>query len=80
VSEHNDDSYNNLKERSEYFRPIFEYLFMKVAISDNIIKTIPDQLFVIFCFFNANNVELVIEENFLAILKEEIVKKEYKTF
>lgn len=35
----------------------------------------------IFVFFNANNVELVIEENFLAILyKEEIVKKEYKTF
>ncbi len=35
----------------------------------------------IFIFFNANNVELVIEENFLKILyKEEIVKKEYKTF
>lgn len=35
----------------------------------------------IFIFFNANYVELVIEENFLKILyKEEIVKKEYKTF
>ncbi len=35
----------------------------------------------IFVFFNSNNVELVIEENFLKILyKEEIVKKEYKTF
>ena len=35
----------------------------------------------IFVFFNANNVELVIEENFLKILYEqEIVKKEYKTF
>lgn len=35
----------------------------------------------IFIFFNANNVELVIEENFLKILyQEEIVKKEYKTF
>jgi NAD+ kinase len=35
----------------------------------------------IFVFFNANNVELVIEEKFLAILyKEELIKKEYKTF
>ncbi len=35
----------------------------------------------IFVFFNANNVELVIEEKFLDILyKEEILKKEYKTF
>ena len=35
----------------------------------------------IFVFFNANNVEMVIEENFLKILyEEEIVKKEYKTF
>lgn len=35
----------------------------------------------IFVFFNANQVELVIEENFLKILYEqEIVKKEYKTF
>ncbi|MBC7523801.1 MAG: NAD kinase [Flavobacterium sp.] len=35
----------------------------------------------IFVFFNANNVELVIEEKFLKILyAEEIVKKEYKTF
>ena len=35
----------------------------------------------IFVFFNANNVELVIEEKFLEILyKEEILKKEYKTF
>lgn len=35
----------------------------------------------IFVFFNANNVELVIEANFLEILyKEEILKKEYKTF
>lgn len=35
----------------------------------------------IFVFFNANNVELVIEENFLKILyQEEIIKKEYKTF
>lgn len=35
----------------------------------------------IFVFFNANNVELVIEENFLKILYEqEILKKEYKTF
>ena len=35
----------------------------------------------IFVFFNANNVELVIEEKFLKILyDEEIVKKEYKTF
>ncbi len=35
----------------------------------------------IFIFFNANNVEMVIEENFLKILYEqEIVKKEYKTF
>ena len=35
----------------------------------------------IFVFFNANNVEMVIEENFLKILYEqEIVKKEYKTF
>jgi NAD+ kinase len=35
----------------------------------------------IFVFFNANNVELVIESNFLDILyTEEILKKEYKTF
>jgi NAD+ kinase len=35
----------------------------------------------IFVFFNANKVELVIEEKFLEILyKEEILKKEYKTF
>jgi NAD+ kinase len=35
----------------------------------------------IFVFFNANNVEMVIEENFLKILYEqEIVKKEYNTF
>lgn len=35
----------------------------------------------IFVFFNANKVELVIEEKFLEILyKEELVKKEYKTF
>ena len=35
----------------------------------------------IFLFFNNNNVELVIEENFLKILyEEEILKKEYKTF
>ena len=35
----------------------------------------------IFVFFNANNVELVIEEKFLEILyAEEILKKEYKTF
>jgi NAD+ kinase len=35
----------------------------------------------IFVFFNANDVELVVEEAFLAILKkEEILKKEYKTF
>lgn len=35
----------------------------------------------IFVFFNDNNVELVIEKKFLEILyKEEILKKEYKTF
>jgi NAD+ kinase len=35
----------------------------------------------IFVFFNANNVEIVIEKKFLEILyQEEIVKKEYKTF
>jgi len=35
----------------------------------------------IFLFFNNNNVELIIEENFLKILYEqEILKKEYKTF
>ena len=35
----------------------------------------------IFVFFNANAVELVIEENFLKILYEQnILKKEYKTF
>jgi NAD+ kinase len=35
----------------------------------------------IFVFFNANNIELVIEEKFLEILyKEEILKKNYKTF
>ncbi len=35
----------------------------------------------IFVFFNANNIELVIEEKFLEILyKEEILKKDYKTF
>ena len=35
----------------------------------------------IFVFFNANNVELVIEENFLKILyQQEILKKAYKTF
>ncbi len=35
----------------------------------------------IFVFLNANNVEMVIEKNFLKILYEqEIVKKEYKTF
>jgi NAD+ kinase len=35
----------------------------------------------IFVFFNANNVEIVIEEKFLEILyKEEILKKSYKTF
>lgn len=35
----------------------------------------------IFVFFNANNVDLVIEENFLKILYEqELLKKEYQTF
>lgn len=35
----------------------------------------------IFVFFNRNNVEMVIEENFLKILYEEkIVEKQYKTF
>ena len=35
----------------------------------------------IFNFFNANNVEMVIEENFLNMLYEkQLVKKEYKTF
>lgn len=35
----------------------------------------------IFVFFNANNTELVVEKKFLDTLyKEEIVKKEYKTF
>ena len=35
----------------------------------------------IFVFFNRNNVELVIEEKFLAILyQEKIIEKEYKTF
>ena len=35
----------------------------------------------IFVFFNRNNVELVIEENFLEILHDEkIVEKQYKTF
>ena len=35
----------------------------------------------IFVFFNANNVELVIEKKFLEILyQEEILKKEYNTF
>ncbi|MDI1316091.1 NAD kinase [Flavobacterium sp.] len=35
----------------------------------------------IFVFFNRNNVELVIEENFLKILyEEEIISKPYKTF
>ncbi len=35
----------------------------------------------IFVFFNRNNVELVIEEKFLAILyEEEIIGREYKTF
>jgi len=35
----------------------------------------------IFSFFNSNNVEMVIEENFLKILYEkQLVKKEYKTF
>lgn len=35
----------------------------------------------IFLFFNANNVEMVIEENFLEMLYEkQLVKKEYKTF
>ncbi len=35
----------------------------------------------IFVFFNANNIQLVIEENFLTILYEQkIVQKEYKTF
>ncbi|MEO8237820.1 MAG: NAD kinase [Flavobacterium sp.] len=35
----------------------------------------------IFMFFNSNNVEMVIEENFLKMLYEkELVKKEYKTF
>lgn len=35
----------------------------------------------IFVFFNANDVELVVEKAFLAILKkEEILKKDYKTF
>lgn len=35
----------------------------------------------IFVFFNANNVELVVEKTFLAILKkEEILKKDYQTF
>ncbi|MGE8343238.1 MAG: NAD kinase, partial [Flavobacterium sp.] len=35
----------------------------------------------IFSFFNTNNVEMVIEENFLNMLYEkQLVKKEYKTF
>jgi NAD+ kinase len=35
----------------------------------------------IFVFFNSNNVEMVIESNFLKILYEkQIIKKEYKTF
>ncbi|QSW90572.1 NAD kinase [Flavobacterium endoglycinae] len=35
----------------------------------------------IFSFFNANNVEIIIEENFLKMLYEkQLIKKEYKTF
>jgi NAD+ kinase len=35
----------------------------------------------IFVFFNANNVELVVEKSFLAtLIKEEILKKDYQTF
>jgi len=35
----------------------------------------------IFSFFNSNNVEMVIEENFLKMLYEkQLIKKEYKTF
>ncbi|MDR7209209.1 NAD kinase [Flavobacterium piscis] len=55
---------------------------MKVAIYGQYYQNSTEPIIKdIFLFFNTNNVEMVIEENFLKMLYEkELVKKEYKTF
>ncbi len=55
---------------------------MKVAIYGQYYQNSTEPIIKdIFVFFNKNNVEMVIEEAFLAILHEkELIKKEYKTF
>lgn len=55
---------------------------MKVAIYGQYYQNSTEPIIKdIFLFFNTNNVEMVIEENFLNMLYEkELVKKEYKTF
>jgi NAD+ kinase len=55
---------------------------MKVAIYGQYYQNSTEPIIKdIFSFFNSNNVEMVIEENFLNMLYEkELVKKEYKTF
>lgn len=55
---------------------------MKVAIYGQYYQNSTEPIIKdIFIFFNTNNVEMVIEENFLKMLYEkQLVKKEYKTF
>lgn len=55
---------------------------MKVAIYGQYYQNSTEPIIKdIFSFFNFNNVEMVIEENFLNMLYEkELIKKEYKTF
>ncbi|MFB9108818.1 NAD kinase [Flavobacterium gyeonganense] len=55
---------------------------MKVAIYGQYYQNSTEPIIKdIFVFFNNNNVEMVIEENFLKILYEkQLIKKEYKTF
>ena len=55
---------------------------MKVAIYGQYYQNSTEPIIKdIFLFFNSNNVEMVIEENFLNMLYEkELVKKEYETF
>lgn len=55
---------------------------MKVAIYGQYYQNSTEPIIKdIFIFFNTNNIEMVIEENFLKMLYEkELIKKEYKTF
>ena len=55
---------------------------MKVAIYGQYYQNSTEPIIKdIFLFFKSNNVEMVIEENFLKMLYEkELIKREYKTF